>query len=242
MVYTATGENPISETKESASTSSGVNRTIRNAGTTTFNVWTIDNAGNKSANAKTITVIIDKTVPNAPTVTVNNTSIFENGWYKDSTVTATITAGTDQSTNTSGIYGTSYAITTGTGSSATTSSEYTRAGTSSASISGQNYHTLYAYTVDNAGNKTVKTTTVNIDTTRPTMSSLTCTPYDTTHITMQASDGYDSFSGIKGYAFWTGESSTNLGAATKKETTSSSGSITYNVGSMRKIPSKCRGL
>ncbi len=239
MVYTATGENPIRETKESASTSSGANRTIRNAGTTIFNVWTIDNAGNKSANAKTITVIIDKTVPNAPTVTVNNTSIFENGWYKDSTVTATITAGSDKSTNTSGIYGTSYTITTGKGNSATTSSETKNEGPSRESISGQNYHTLNAYTVDNAGNKTIKTTTVNIDTTAPALTSLTCTPYDTTHITMQASGGSDSFSGIKGYAFWTGESSTNLGAATRVETTSSSGSTTYNVGSMRKISSKC---
>lgn len=124
---------------------------VSSNGTYTFKAE--DNAGNVGTKSITISNI-DKTPPTKPTINTSTTN-----WTNEN-VTFTITHGTDIE---SGVQKSQYKINTGNWQ------DYSSAVT----VSDEGTHTIYARTIDKAGNISQEATVkINIDKTKPTISSI----------------------------------------------------------------------
>ncbi|MGO4110864.1 OmpL47-type beta-barrel domain-containing protein [Paenibacillus sp. YAF4_2] len=153
-------------------------------GQTMVEARTIDKAGNISTVA-TVTVMIDKTKPTAPTVTQD-----ASGWTNASSVSATIMAGTDSS---SGVNRTEYSL-----SGAMTLGWTTYSG--QMSINAEGLTTINARSVDNAGNiSPVSTSSIKIDRTAPTIPSISpdSGEWSAVSISVTLTAGADSASAVE---------------------------------------------
>jgi N-acetylneuraminic acid mutarotase len=162
---TDTGGSSLSRTEYKLSGAKTLNWTsysssfvIGTDGQTTVEARTIDNAGNIST-TNTVIVMLDKTLPTAPTVIPDKAV-----WTNAASVKVAVTAGTDGG---SGVSRTEYSL-----SGATTLGWTTYSGQVMVSAEGQT--TLSARTVDTAGNVSLVTTAVvKIDRTVPGVPGIT---------------------------------------------------------------------
>ena len=158
--------------------------------------------GNESA-PESKTAKKDGTAPTKPSISYKSgTSPFNNGWY-NTDVYVKIVAGAD---------GTD-------GSGAAKISYSTNGGTSYSTYNGTTYDglkisstcTIYAKTIDNAGNESVASDgyTVSIDKTKPTLGSLASTGTSSTEANITVTGSSDTGgSGIYQYRYYVGSSST----------------------------------
>ena len=205
---TIKAEGPISNQVKS---SGGVIETITNEGTTTV---TLNIKIGVITLSEEYDVKIDKTAPNAPTITVTSGTL-SNGWYTND-VTLRITGGMDSG---SGMKDVSYTI-----SGASTVAETRINSGNTFKISNEGIHTITAYTYDNLGYKSVAATqTIKIDKTAPNAPTINVTSgtlsgeWYTTDVTLKVTGGADSISGMKNVSY------TISGASTVSETRINSG-------------------
>ncbi len=162
----------------------------------------------------------DKIAPNTPTIIISGTN-GNNGYYK-STVTATITAGSDGQ---SGANQVRYSVSGAQIVNQTT----TESGTTSASItiSADGISTITAYTIDKAGKvSTAKTQVVYKDSTAPSTANLTVGTVEETSIVVTAR-GDDGTSGVYSYQFQISTTSDTTGFTTVATQRSSDASYEY---------------
>ena len=121
--------------------------TITSDGTYTIVAYMQDSTGETSGASNQITFTRDTAAPNTPTISFSGTA-GENGYYKGN-ITMTITPGTDSG---SGVKGIGYRIVRGstTAINQTTKDTTTATNVYTGSIDGT--YTVYAYTIDKAGN------------------------------------------------------------------------------------------
>lgn len=143
-----------------------------------------DDKGNTTTKTYTGTILVDKTNPTNPTISVNED-------WTSTNVEATITSGTDSG---SGVDKTEYSL-----SGATTLSWTTISSGGKVTISNEGQTTIKARTVDKAGNTSTEVSKIiKIDKTKPTKPTLIADTTNPTNkdVTITVTPGTDSGSGV----------------------------------------------
>jgi hypothetical protein len=156
LTYSATGAQPITSTTVLANELPKQLPIITTEGTTTISYFATDNASNQEAPAKTLTVKLDKTAPSFPVIT----SPTNNSFDRDGTITL---SGTAEPNSTVEVFdGTTATLPT---VNASASGAWTK--TLSAVPNGR--HAYQATATDAANNTSAfsNTSTVTVDTTKP---------------------------------------------------------------------------
>jgi hypothetical protein len=161
-------------------------------GTTTLSYFAIDNAGNREA-VKTLTVKIDLTPPATSASAMPGANVA--GW-NNTPVTVTLSA-TDNAGG-SGVKEVHYSL-----GGAATGSQVVSGNSAAVPISAEGTTTLSYFAVDNAGNReAIKTLTVKIDLTPPTLTGLpsNCSLWPPNHRLVQVAsvEAADALSGLAG--------------------------------------------
>jgi hypothetical protein len=158
----------------------------------TISYWSVDNAGNQETHHTTATIKVDTVVPSTSIAVSPPTPNGDNGWYKGTSPTFTLTP-SDPAPG-SGLAATKYQIDSGA----------VQTYSSGAVTIPDGHHTISYWSVDNAGNsETTNTTgTIRVDIVAPTITCSVASPgpslqlgASNQHVTASVFDGTSGVSG-----------------------------------------------